>query len=360
LQPLTVGLLFGGRSAEHDVSLMSAHFVFEALTRAGARVVLIGIGRDGVWRHCPGANAVPETVPAIGGEVTLAPGRGGQLFPLDPSAGAVPRLDVVFPVLHGPFGEDGTIQGLLEIANVPFVGAGVLGSAVAMDKDVAKRLLRDAGLPIPRFIACALPDVPDFEAACAVLGGAPLFVKPARLGSSVGVSKAEDAGAFDAAVALAGRYDDKILIEAFVPAREIECAVLDTGTELIASVPGEIVPAIDRHGFYSYEAKYLDPSGAALVVPADLPAMTAEQVRALALTVFRVLGCAGMARIDFFLHKTTGEVLVNEANTIPGFTAISMYPRLMEASGVAGPELVTTLVDQAVWTWRRRHGQGTA
>ncbi|HUA51894.1 MAG TPA: D-alanine--D-alanine ligase family protein [Candidatus Sulfotelmatobacter sp.] len=353
-------MLFGGRSAEHDVSLMSASFVFEALTRAGAQVVLIGIGRDGVWRHCPGANAVPETVPEIGGEVTLAPGRGGQLFSLDPSAGAVPTLDAVFPVLHGPFGEDGTIQGLLEIANVPFVGAGVLGSAVAMDKDVAKRLLRDAGLPIPRFIACALPDVPDFEAACAVLDGAPLFVKPARLGSSVGVSKAEDAGAFDAAVALAGRYDDKILIEAFVPAREIECAVLDTGTELIASVPGEIVPAIDRHGFYSYEAKYLDPSGAALVVPADLPATTAEQVRALALKVFRVLGCAGMARIDFFLHKTTGEVLVNEANTIPGFTAISMYPRLMEASGVAGPELVATLVDQAVRTWRRRHGRGTA
>ena len=357
---MTVGLLFGGRSAEHEVSLMSAHFVFEALTLAGAHVVLIGIGRDGAWRHCAGANAVPEKVPESGGEVTLAPGRGGQLFSLDPSAGAVPTLDAVFPVLHGPFGEDGTIQGLLEIVDVPFVGAGVLGSAVAMDKDVAKRLLRDAGLPIARFITCGPSDAPDFAAACAALGGAPVFVKPARLGSSVGVSKAEDADAFQAALALAGRHDDKILIEAFVPAREIECAVLDTGTELMASVPGEIVPAADRHGFYSYEAKYLDPSGAALVVPADLPPATAEQVRALALTVFRVLGCAGMARVDFFLHKTTGEVLVNEANTIPGFTAISMYPKLMAASGVAGPALVMRLVDQAVRAWRRRHGKASA
>jgi D-alanine-D-alanine ligase len=360
MQPLTVGVLFGGRSAEHDVSLMSARFVFEALTRAGAQVVLIGIGRDGVWHHCPGVNAVPERVPERGGEVTLAPGRGGQLFSLDPSAAAVPTLDVVFPVLHGPFGEDGTIQGLLEIADVPCVGAGVLGSAVAMDKDVAKRLLRDAGLPIARFITCGPADAPEFAAACAALGGAPLFVKPARLGSSVGVSKAEDADAFQAALALAGRYDDKLLIEAFVPAREIECAVLETETGLMASVPGEIVPATDRHGFYSYEAKYLDPSGAALVVPADLPAATAEQVRALALTVFRVLNCAGMARIDFFLHTGTGEVLVNEANTIPGFTSISMYPRLMAASGVAGPEIVTRLVDQAVRTWRQRQGRASA
>jgi D-alanine-D-alanine ligase len=358
--PLTVGLLFGGRSAEHEVSLMSAHFVFEALTRAGVRVVLIGIGRDGVWRHCPGANAVPETVPERGGEVTLAPGRGGQVFSLDPAAEDAPPLDAVFPVLHGPFGEDGTVQGLLEIAGVPCVGAGVLGSAVAMDKDVAKRLLRDAGLPIARFIACGPADAPDFATACAALGGAPVFVKPARLGSSVGVSKAADADGFQAALALAARHDDKILIEAFVPAREIECAVLDSGTELIASVPGEIVPATDRHGFYSYAAKYLDPSGAALVVPADLPPETAERVRALALDVFRALGCAGMARIDFFLHKTTGEILVNEANTIPGFTAISMYPRLMAASGVAGPELVMRLVDHAVRAWRRRHDRAGA
>jgi len=357
---LTVGLLFGGRSAEHEVSLMSARFVFEALTQAGIQVVLIGIGRDGAWHHCAGANAVPERVPESGGAVTLAPGRGGRLFALDRSEAALPTLDAVFPVLHGPFGEDGTVQGLLELAGVPCVGAGVLGSAVAMDKDVAKRLLREAGLPIPRFLSCGPSDAPDFEAACAALGGAPLFVKPARLGSSVGVSKAADAGGFAAALALAQRYDDKILIEAFVPAREIECAVLDTGSELIASVPGEIVPAAERHGFYSYEAKYLDPAGAALVVPADLPAATAERVRALALEVFGVLGCAGMARIDFFLHKLTGEVLVNEANTIPGFTAISMYPKLMAASGVAGPALVMRLVDQAVASWRRRQAKANA
>jgi D-alanine-D-alanine ligase len=358
---VTVGLLFGGRSAEHDVSLMSARFVFEALTGAGYRVVLIGIGKDGKWRLCRGANTVPAAVPGSGGAVTLAPGCGGRLLELEPSGEpAPPMLDAVFPVLHGPFGEDGTVQGLLEVADLPYVGAGVLGSAVAMDKDVAKRLLREAGLPIARFIACGVADQPDFAAACAALGGAPLFVKPARLGSSVGVSKADDAATFAAALALARRYDDKVLIEEFVPAREIECAVLDTETGPFASVPGEIVPAAERHGFYDYAAKYLDAAGAALVLPADLTPETAARVRDLAVQVFRVLGCAGMARIDFFLHKSTGAVLVNEANTLPGFTAISMYPKLMAASGVAGPALVTRLVEQAVGTWRRRRALSSA
>ncbi|MBI3516308.1 MAG: D-alanine--D-alanine ligase [Proteobacteria bacterium] len=359
-QPRTVGLLFGGRSAEHEVSLLSARFVFEALTAAGYRVVLIGIGKDGRWRHCRGANAVPSAVPERGGEVTLAPAGGGRLLALDPPEPAVPAVDVVFPVLHGPFGEDGTVQGMLEVADVPYVGAGVLASAVAMDKDVAKRLLREAGLPIARFIASTAADQPDFDTACAALGGAPVFVKPARLGSSVGVSRADDAAGFAAALTLAHRYDDKILIEAFVPAREIECAVLETATGPVASVPGEIVPAVDRHGFYSYAAKYLDASGAELVLPAPLSEATTERLRALAVQVFRVLGCAGMARIDFFLHKITGEVLVNEANTIPGFTAISMYPKLMAASGVAGPDLVMRLVEQAMRTWRRRRELSTA
>ncbi len=293
--------------------MMSARFVFDALTKAGHEVVLIGIGRDGGWRLCAGANDVPAQVPDSGGAVTLAPGQGGRLFALEDDAGPdMPRaVDVVFPVLHGPFGEDGTVQGLLEVADVPYVGAGVLGSAVAMDKDVAKRLLRDAGLPIARFIACIAADCPDFDAACAALG-------------------------------------------------EIECAVLETATGPIASVPGEIVPAVDRHGFYSYAAKYLDAAGAELVLPAPVSAAIAARVRALAVEVFRVLGCAGMARIDFFLHKTTGEVLVNEANTIPGFTAISMYPKLMAASGVAGPDLVMRLVEQAMRTWRRRRALSTA
>lgn len=356
-EKLVIAVLFGGRSAEHEVSLLSARFVREALATAGHDVVPIGIGKDGRWHLCADAASVPLAVDEAGAEVTLAPGRRGRLFAL--GAGAAqptpPTVDAVFPVLHGPFGEDGTVQGMLELADVPYVGAGVLGSAAAMDKDVAKRLLRDAGLPIPRFLACTPAARPDFSAAGARLGGAPLFVKPARLGSSVGISRADDAASFEAALDLAFRHDDKALIEEFVPAREIECAVLETETGPVASVPGEIVPAAGRHGFYSYAAKYLDPAGAELVIPAALTAEIAERVRALSLRVFAVLECAGMARIDFFLDTRSGRILVNEANTIPGFTAISMYPKLMAASGVPGPSLVAELVRHALARWRSKH-----
>jgi len=290
--------------------------------------------------------------------VAFAPGQGGRLIALEDGA-APGAVDAAFPVLHGPFGEDGTVQGLLEVADLPYVGAGVLGSAAAMDKDVAKRLLREAGLPIPRFLACTAADAPDFAAACAALGGAPVFVKPARLGSSVGVSKAADAASYAAALALAFRYDDKALIEESIPAREIEVAVLETESGPIASLPGEIVPALDRHDFYSYDAKYLDAAGAALKVPADLSPDSAKQAQALAVQTFRVLGCNGMARIDFFLHKQSGELLVNEANTIPGFTSISMYPKLMAASGVPGPALADQLLRNAVATWRRKRAKTT-
>ena len=351
---LRVALLFGGRSAEHEVSLLSAQYVFTALTEAGYQVTPIGVGRDGRWHRCDGQAGLPAAVPESGGEVALAPGGGGRFFALGGDAGATLEVDVVFPVLHGPFGEDGTVQGLLEVADVPYVGAGVLGSAAAMDKDVAKRLLHEAGLPIPRFIACRAADRPSFAEACAALGGTPLFVKPARLGSSVGVSKATDAAGFETATALAFRYDDKILIEEFVDAREIECAVLESASGLVASIPGEIVPATEQHGFYSYAAKYLDQSGARLDLPAQLPEETEARVRTLALQCFRVLGCEGMARVDFFLHKGTGRVLINEANTIPGFTAISMYPKLMAASGVPGPQLVEQLIGRAMARWQAR------
>jgi D-alanine-D-alanine ligase len=354
---LTVAVLFGGRSAEHDVSLMSARFVVDALQSAGHRTVLIGIAKDGHWHLCPDTDRIPRAVDETGVEVTLAPGQGGRLFGLGPVAmpPTAAAIDVVFPVLHGPFGEDGTVQGMLELADVPYVGAGVLGSAVAMDKDVTKRLLRDAGLPIPRFIACTPASRPSFSTASAQLGGAPLFVKPARLGSSVGVSRADNAVAFEAALDLAFRHDDKALVEECVVAREIECAVLETASGPIASLPGEIVPARERHGFYSYDAKYLDAAGAELVIPAALPEETAERFRSLSLKVFAVLGCAGLARVDFFLDTRSGALLVNEANTIPGFTAISMYPKLMEASGIAGPTLVTRLVQHAMERWRAKH-----
>jgi D-alanine-D-alanine ligase len=357
---VTVALLFGGRSAEHEVSLLSARYVFEALHASGYNVLPLAIGTDGRWRLC-GGNGIPDRAPTAGTEVTFAPGLGGQLFTLRPDSPPlpVPNVDVVFPVLHGPFGEDGTVQGLLEVADVPYVGAGVLGSAVAMDKDVAKRLLREAGLPIPRYLACTPATTPDFATARAALGDV-VFVKPARLGSSVGVSKADSAEAFSAALALAFRYDDKVLVEEFVDAREIECAVLETASGAVASVPGEIVPAAARHGFYSYEAKYLDDAGAELVLPANLPGPVADRVRALALQVFATLDLNGMARIDFFLKRAGDDILVNEANTIPGFTSISMYPKLMAASGVPGPELAKCLVDRAFAHWRRKHAMASS
>ena len=255
-------------------------------------------------------------------------------------------VDVVFPVLHGPFGEDGTVQGAAEIAGVPYVGSGVLGSAAAMDKDVAKRLMRDGGLPIARFLTFVQGDAPAFEAVVAELGR-PVFVKPARLGSSVGISKAATEQEFAKAVAEAFRHDRKILVEEYVRGREIECGVLEgEDGSLIASLPGEIVPS-NRHGFYTYEAKYLDEEGAAIRVPADLPPEVSDKVRKLSIEAFRALGCEGLARIDFFLRED-GKLVVNEVNTLPGFTNISMYPKVMEALGISYPDLVDRLIRHAL------------
>jgi D-alanine-D-alanine ligase len=251
-------------------------------------------------------------------------------------------VDLVFPVLHGPFGEDGTVQGAVEIAGVPYVGSGVLGSAAAMDKDIAKRLMRDAGLPIPRFLSFAAGDAPQFAAVVAELGR-PVFVKPARLGSSVGISKAATAPEFAEAITEAFKHDRKILVEEFVRGREIECGVLEgEDGSLTASLPGEIVPS-NRHGFYTYEAKYLDEEGAAIKVPADLPVEVSDKIRELSIESFRALGCEGLARVDFFLRED-GKLLVNEVNTLPGFTNISMYPKVFETMGVSYAELVDRLI----------------
>ena len=259
---LRVALLFGGRSAEHDVSVMSAGNVFRALDPARYETIPIGITRSGAWLLCSlEGGAFPVAVPESGPRVALVPGGAGRLAILSETDAAAPDLsrtvDVVFPVLHGPFGEDGTVQGVAEIAGVPYVGSGVLGSAAAMDKDVAKRLMRDGGLPIARFLSFAQGDTPAFDAVVAELGR-PVFVKPARLGSSVGISKAGTEQEFAEAIAEAFRHDRKILVEEFVRGREIECGVLEgEDGSLIASLPGEIVPS-NRHGFYTYEAKYLD------------------------------------------------------------------------------------------------------
>jgi D-alanine-D-alanine ligase len=331
-QKLRVALLFGGRSAEHDVSLMSAANVFRALDPARYEVVPIAVARSGAWMLCP-----------------LLEGGGGRLIVAFDDDAAVEQpapVDVIFPVLHGPFGEDGSVQGLAELAGVPYVGANVFASAAAMDKDAAKRLLRDAGLPIVRFRAVTEADAPSFAELVAELGR-PLFVKPARLGSSVGVGRVDTAEEFGAALREAFRHDRKVLVEECMRGREVECGVIeDADGTLMTSLPGEIVPT-NRYAFYTYEAKYLDEEGAVLKVPADLPKEVVKRVQDMSVRAFRALGCEAMARVDFFLRPDMS-VVVNEVNTIPGFTNISMYPLAFKASGVSYPELVDRLIRHAL------------
>lgn len=354
-----VGVVFGGRSGEHEISLRSARCVVDAIDRDQYSIALIGIDRRGHW-HLLEESAfrrlTDAALPALNGsgsEVMLLPTPTmGEL--LDPEKPTTPvgKLDVIFPVLHGPYGEDGTVQGLLELADIPYVGAGVLGSAVGMDKDVQKRLLRGAGIPVVPFVTLTRTQW-DTDAAAVMTQaqeiGLPLFVKPANLGSSVGITKVKTAADLGPAVAIALQYDNKILIEKGIDAREIECAVLGNENPQ-ASVPGEICPHAE---FYSYEAKYVDENGAALLIPAPLTAAESETVRTLAVQVFQLLDCSGMARVDLFLERGTGQWYVNELNTIPGFTTISMYPKLWEASGVPYRELITRLLELA----RERHAQ---
>lgn len=346
-----VGILFGGESAEHEISLQSAANIVQAIDREKYEVVLVGIDKEGRWLLADDAKFLLESSDPrrirLGralGEVVLPPGRReGTLVRLGKGSGEIAPLDVVFPVLHGPMGEDGSVQGLLRLAHLPFVGAGVLGSAVAMDKEVSKRLLGAAGIPVPRYVAFgAAGRPPKYEELAAQLG-ARLFVKPANLGSSVGVHRVDSAEELEAALEDAFSFDRKVLVEEAVAGREIECAVLGNDHP-VASVPGEIVP---RHDFYSYEAKYLDQEGAELRIPAELTEQTARKVQETSLAAFRALGCEGMARVDFFL-RDEGELLVNELNTIPGFTRISMYPKLWAASGIGYTELIDRLIELAL------------
>ena len=344
---IRVAILCGGKSAEHEISLLSAKNIVEAIDKKKYQVLLISIDKHGRWGlgDAPGAawpSSVKSTKP--GKSLALALGRRSNPLARLSGRGGVGPVDVVFPVLHGTFGEDGTVQGLLKLADVPFVGAGVLGSAVGMDKDVMKRLLREAGLPTARFLVCERASLEEmsFERVSRELG-LPLFIKPANLGSSVGIHKAKDGNEFERAVKDAFRYDNKILVEEAIQGREIECAVL--GNEApIASLPGEIIP---RHEFYSYEAKYLDEKGAVLEIPAKLPADVTKQVQETAVKAYKALCCEGMARVDFFLRDGR-EVIVNEINTIPGFTRISMYPKMWEASGVSYTELIDRLIQLAI------------
>ena len=351
---LRVAVVYGGRSGEHEVSLRSAAAVIAHLDPERYEVVPVAIGKEGCWRTGPESLEVLERaqrelapIPPHGFEVTLPPDptRGG----LVPLAGGPPiAVDVVFPVLHGTYGEDGTIQGLLELAGLPYVGAGVLASAIGMDKALMKSAFRDAGIPVCRWLVTRVGAEPAASLARRVEAelGFPCFVKPANLGSSVGISKVKQPGGLAAAVAEAGAYDPKVVIEAAVKGREFECAVLGN-EEPEASVVGELVPSRE---FYDYADKYVE-QGARVLIPAPLPETTAAGVRSIALRAFRAIDCAGLARVDFFLEQGTDRILVNEINTMPGFTAISMYPQLWEASGLP----FAALVDRLIVLARERH-----
>ncbi|HMV48149.1 MAG TPA: D-alanine--D-alanine ligase [Blastocatellia bacterium] len=351
-QKLRVGVIFGGRSGEHEVSLRSAESIINALDRDKYEVVPIAITSQGKWLASSEAtillpSAVIENADqhvAIFGDPTekgLARLGAGKADERD-------KLDVIFPVLHGTYGEDGTIQGLLEMADVPYVGCGVLGSAAGMDKVVMKRLFREAGLPIVEFTHFLRTqweaDPLLVEARVAEAIGFPCFVKPANLGSSVGISKATDAKSLNAAIQLAARYDRKIVVERGVDAREIEVSVLGNDHP-VASLPGEIVP--QSADFYDYQAKYIHANGARLMIPAELSDEQTAEIQRLAVEAFQAIDGAGLGRVDFFLERETGKLLLNEINTMPGFTSISMYPKLWEASGIGYKDLIDRLIELA-------------
>jgi len=355
---IRVGVIFGGKSGEHEISLISAQSVMNALDKDKYEIIPIGIDKQGRWLTSgdpmrllsQGESATYEQTQQATGNAQPAGQPAAARRELIPGTGKAgfPQVDVVFPVLHGPYGEDGTVQGLLELADIPYVGCGVLSSALGMDKSLTKELLKAKGLPVvpyrmikrKRWEAEPEAVMDELEAAL----GYPCFVKPANLGSSVGVSKARSREELAQALEEAARYDRKLLVEWAVPAaREIEVSVLGND-DPIASVPGEIIPSRE---FYDYAAKYLNGTSK-LLIPAPLPPELSERARELALAAYLALDCAGMARVDFLLDGERNELYLSELNTIPGFTAISMYPKLWEASGIPYPELLDRLIELAL------------
>lgn len=348
---INVALLCGGKSGEHEISILSARNVYDSLDKTKYNVSVIGIDKSGRWLPISEKSLIEKsgdmseiTSDRADISVSIVPSSANLQF--SDTGNERVSFDVVIPILHGPYGEDGSVQGLLKLANIPYVGAGVLGSAVGMDKDVMKRLLRDAGLPIGKFVTLCKHEKPLPYARIKRELGSPIFIKPANLGSSVGVSRVDTKKEYEKAVAEAFKYDNKIIIEEYINGREIECAILEN-EEPLASIPGEIATNKSHHAFYSYEAKYLDEHGADLIIPAPLTKIQTRSVQNLAVKVFTTLCCEGMARVDFFLTKD-GEFVVNEINTIPGFTSVSMYPKLWEASGISNKKLIDTLIQLAI------------
>ena len=355
---LRVGIIFGGKSGEHEISLASAQSVARAMDREKYNVVMIGVTKQGRW--VAGENVLQQLI-AASPSLLLKPGNGAPIEQIESlnskdlvptmasNASPLGAIDVAFPLIHGPLGEDGTVQGLLELADIPYVGAGVAASAVGMDKQLMKAIFRAQCLPVLDWMVVLRRDwqaqpeetIRRIEAAF----GYPCFVKPANLGSSVGVSKAHNWDELAQALATAAQYDRKLLAErAALNAREIECSVLGND-DPIASLPGEVAP---HREFYDYTAKYDATAQTDLIVPADLPAETARAVQAIAVRAFQAIDCSGMARVDFFVERATNKIFLNEINTIPGFTAVSMYPRMWEKSGLAYPALIDRLIQLAL------------
>lgn len=363
---IRVAVLYGGKSGEHEVSLRSGAFIIENLDRSKFEVIPVSVDKTGRWQWND-LKLIEEsrtkTLPVYRNapEMRLAPQVDGKasLEPIHGKAESIKDIDVFFPIMHGPLCEDGTVQGLLELADVAYVGAGVLGSSVGMDKDVAKRLAASAGVPIAPYITATLEDFESDPSEIARRAKEaiklPVFVKPCNMGSSVGVHKVKQWEDLEAALRDAFQYDVKVLVEQGIHCREIEVAALEQpkGRPFI-SMPCEIITS-GNHEFYSYEAKYLDDQGARFDIPAKLSATEIVRIQQLGGDVFRALECAGMARIDFFLDRDSGAFYFNEINTIPGFTSISMYPKLMEASGIAPKDLLTRLVETALKRQEKKH-----
>jgi D-alanine-D-alanine ligase len=354
MKKLNIGIIFGGRSGEHEVSLQSAKNIIEVIDKKKFNITLIGIDKKGAWGLYDAKNYLkniddPKRISLNKCVTNLCVVPFGYKYNLNPinSKKRIPKIDVFFPVLHGTFGEDGTIQGLFELMDVAYVGAPLLSSAIIMDKDITKRLLKESNIPVCDFISIRKTDWEKNHEniLCEIKNKftLPIFTKPANLGSSIGIIRVNEIKLLHNAISEAFKYDNKILIEKGIIGREIELSVLGN-EDPIASEPGELIP---KNGFYSYDAKYIDPDGARFVIPANLDKDIISKFKSLAINAFKTLDCLGMARVDFFYDEKNNKIYINELNTIPGFTKISMYPKLWEASGISYTNLITRLIELA-------------